>query len=196
MANQYINKVVYGGNTLIDLTGDDVQASDVLTGKKFHLPSGAQGTGTCPYDADTSDATAVAAEILATKTAYKNGSKLTGTMPNRGGVTGTISAVDGEYTIPQGYHDGSGKVSIDSTEQTKIIAANIREGVEILGVTGTMSGSEDVHAQSKTVTPATTQQVVTPDSPTYNYLTQVTVAAIPYTETDNAAGGKTVTIAA
>lgn len=194
--NQYINKVIYGGNTLIDLTGDDVSASDVLSGKKFHLPSGAQGTGSCTYDADTSDATAVAAEILATKTAYKNGSKLTGTMPNRGGVTGTISAVDGEYTIPQGYHDGSGKVSIDSTEQTKIIATNIREGVEILGVTGTMSGSEDVHAQSKSVTPTTTQQVVTPDSPTYNYLTQVTVAAIPYTETDNAAGGKTVAIAA
>lgn len=194
--NQYINKVVYGGNTLIDLTGDDVKASDVLTGKKFHLPSGAQGTGSCTYDADTSDATAVAAEILATKTAYKNGSKLTGTMPNRGGVTGTISEVDGEYTIPQGYHDGSGKVSISSTEQAKIIAENIRDGVEILGVTGTMSGSEDVHAQTKTVTPTTTQQVVTPDSPTYNYLTQVTVAAIPYTETDNAAGGKTVTIAA
>ena len=94
--NQYINKVIYGGDTLIDLTGDDVAASDVLSGKKFHLPSGAPGTGTCPYDADTSDATAVAAEILATKTAYKNGSKLTGTMPNRGGVTGTISAADGE----------------------------------------------------------------------------------------------------
>jgi hypothetical protein len=58
-----------------------------------------------------------------------------------------------------------------------------------------MSGSEDVHAQSKTATPTTAQQVVTPDSPTYNYLSQVTVAAIPYTETDNPAGGKTVTIA-
>ena len=194
--NQYINKVVYGGTTLIDLTGDDVTASDVLSGKKFHLPSGADGTGSCTFDADTSDATAVAAEILATKTAYKNGSKLTGTMPNRGAVTGTISTASGEYTIPQGYHDGSGKVSIDSTEQAKIIADNIREGVTILGVEGTMSGSEDVHAQSKSVTPTTSSQTITPDSPSYNYLSQVTVAAIPYTETDNAAGGKTVTIAA
>ena len=60
-----------------------------------------------------------------------------------------------------------------------------------------MSGSEDVKAQARTVTPATTQQVVTPDSTQgYNYLSQVTVAAIPYAETDNAAGGKTVTIAA
>ena len=101
MANQYVNKVIYGGNTLIDLTGDDVSASDVLSGKKFHLPSGAQGTGTCDFDADTSDATAVAAEILLGKTAYKNGSKLTGTMPNNGGTDVTVSTVAGA-TIPQG----------------------------------------------------------------------------------------------
>lgn len=195
--NLYINKVVYGGDTLIDLTGDDVMASDVLAGKKFHLPSGAQETGTCEYDADTSDATAVAAEILLNKTAYKNGAKLIGTMPNNGAVAGAIATKEGQYTVPQGYHDGSGKVSIDATEQAKIVASNIRQGVSILGVTSTMSGSEDVKAQARTVTPSTTQQVVTPDSAQgYNYLSQVTVAAIPYTETDNAAGGKTVTIAA
>lgn len=191
--NQYVNKVIYGGSTIIDLTTDDVTASDVLSGKKFHLPSGEEGTGACTYDADTSDATATAAEILATKTAYKNGSKLTGTMPNRGSVTGTISTVSGEYTIQQGYHDGSGKVSLDSTEQAKIIASNIREGITILGVTGSMSGQEDVNAESPTVTPTTSQQIITP-STGYNYLAQVTVNAIPYTETDNAAGGKTVTI--
>ena len=194
--NQYINKVIYGGTTLIDLTGDDVTASDVLSGKKFHLPSGAQGTGACTYNADTSDATAVAAEILTGKTAYKNGSKLTGTMANRGAVNGTISTKTGQYTVPQGYHDGSGKVSIDATEQAKLVATNIRQGITILGVEGSMTGTEDVSAQAKSVTPSTSQQVVTPDSPDYNYLSQVTVAAIPYTETDNASGGKTVTIAA
>lgn len=192
--NQYINKVIYGGQTLIDLTADDVAASDVLSGKKFHLPSGAPGTGTCPYDADTSDATAVAAEILATKTAYKNGSKLTGTMPNNGAVTGTISTKAGQYTVPQGYHDGSGKVSISATEQAKIIAGNIKAGIEILGVTGTYAG-DTISAQTKTATPTTAQQTILPDTG-YDYLSQVTVAAIPYTETDNTAGGKTVTIAA
>lgn len=193
--NQYINKVVYGGNTLIDLTGDDVQASDVLSGKKFHLPSGAPGTGTCAYDADTSDATAVASEILVSKTAYKNGSKLVGTMPNNGGTNVTVSTLAGA-TIPQGYSDGSAKAVIDSASAAALIAANVRENITILGVVGTMSGSESVHAQAKTVTPSTSQQVITPDSPDYNYLSQVTVSAIPYTETDNAAGGKTVTIAA
>lgn len=46
MANEYKNKVVYGGNTLIDLTGDDVTAADVASGKKFHLPSGEPAVGT------------------------------------------------------------------------------------------------------------------------------------------------------
>ena len=148
-SNQYINKVIYGGNTLIDLTADDVTKASVLSGIKFHLPSGEATTGTCAYDADTSDANAVAAEILLNKTAYVNGTKLTGSMPNRGAVTGSITTVAGEYTIPQGYHDGSGKVSIDSTEQAKLIAANIREGITVLGVTGTMSGSEGVSATGR-----------------------------------------------
>lgn len=195
MANQYVNKVIYGGNTLIDLTGDTVTASDVLKNVTFHLPSGATGTGTCEYDVDSSDCTAAVAEVLATKTFAKGGSVLTGTMPNRGAVSGIISSKTTPYTIPQGYHDGSGTVTLDSASLAALVANNIRENVEILGITGTMSGSEDVHAQAKTATPATTSQTILPDTG-YNYLSQVTVNAIPYTETDNASGGKTVTIGA
>lgn len=194
MANQYVNKVIYGGNTLIDLTADTATASDVLAAKTFHDKTGAAVTGSCTYDADTSDATASAAEILADKTAYVNGVKVTGTMINRGAVTGTITTKAQQYTIPIGYHDGSGKVGISLVEQQKIIAQNIRQGVTLLGIEGSMSGSEDVHAQTKTVTPAITAQTYTPDTG-YNYFSQFTVSAIPYTETDNPAGGKTVTIA-
>lgn len=193
MPDQYINKVIFGGNTLIDLTADTVDAAHLLSTYTAHDRSGAIITGTCTYNADTSDATATADEILSTKTAYVNGSKVTGSMPNRGAVTGTITTKAQQYTIQQGYHDGSGKVSIASSEQAKIIPGNIRQGVTILGVEGTMSGQEDVHAQSKTVTPTTAQQVITPDSPDYNYLTQVTVDAIPYVETANTYG-ITVTI--
>ena len=193
MAETYINKVIFGGNTLIDLTGDTATPASVLAPATFHDKSGAPREGTCTFDADTSDATAGAAEILATKTAYVNGVKLSGTMPNRGAVTGTISTKAQQYTVPQGYHDGSGKVSIAAAEQAKLIAANIRQGVTILGVEGSMSGTEDVNAQSKTVTPTTSAQTILPDTG-YNYLSQVTVNAIPYNETDNAAGGKTATI--
>ena len=195
MANEYVNKVVLSsGETLIDLTTDTVAAADVLTGKYFHLPSGQRTQGSCTYDADTSDATAAASEILATKTAYVNGNKITGSMTNRGGVTGTITDVSQGYTIPQGYHDGSGSVNLDSSSLANLIPANIRDQVTIGGVTGTMSGSEDVHAQAKSATPGWSSQTIVPDSPSYNYLTQVTVAAIPVTRADNAAGGVTVTI--
>lgn len=194
MANEYVNKVVYGSETLIDLTGDTATAADVLTGKKFHLKSGAQATGTCAYDANTSDATASAAEILATKTAYVAGNKITGSMPNRGKQTGSIATKAQAVTIQQGYHDGSGSVSIASAEQAKIIATNIRQGVTILGVEGSMSGTEDMDIEpAKSVTPKTTAQTILP-AEGYDGMAQVDVLAIPVTRTDNAQGGVTCVI--
>lgn len=188
-----ISKVVYGSETLIDLTADTVEPSKLLKGTTAHGADGEKVTGTCEFDVDSSDATATAAEVLTGKTFAKGGSLLTGSMKNNGAVSGSIGTKAGTYTVPQGYHDGSGKVAIASAEQAKIIATNIREGVTILGVTGTMSGTEGAKAQSKTVTPSTSAQEVLPDDG-YNYLSQVTVKAIPYNESTNAAGGTTVTI--
>lgn len=188
-----ISKVVYGGRALIDLTADTVKEENLLAGQTAHGANGEIVTGACTFDADTQEATAADTEILSGKTAYVKGAKKTGTMKNNGAVDGKINTKAGEYTVPQGYHDGSGKVAIDPTEQAKIIPDNIRQGVTVLGVTGSMSGSEDVKAQSKSVIPTTAEQVVLPDEG-YNSLTQVTVAAIPYVESDNSAGGKTVTI--
>jgi len=186
------NKIIYGGQVLIDLTGDTVTANDVLDGVTFHLPSGETATGACEFDSDTSNDTAKVAEVLSGKTFHARGAGLEGTMPNNGAVNGSISAKAGVYTVPMGYHDGSGSVQIASTEQAKIIPANIKSGITLLGVEGSYSG-EGVSAQAKTATPSTSQQVILPDSG-YDYLSQVTVNAIPYTETPNSAGGTTVTI--
>ena len=159
------NKIIYGGTTLIDLTGDDITAGDLLAGKTAH---GADGEA------------------------------ITGTMTNRGAVTGTIATTAGTYTVPSGYHNGSGSVGISATEQAKLIPGNIKAGVNILGVAGSYTG-EGVDLQNKTAsyTPATTSQsdTVSADSG-YDGLAsvQVTVAAIPYSEESNSAGGTTVTI--
>lgn len=195
MSDKKVSKVIYGGTTLIDLTADTVQANKLLYGYTAHGADGEEITGSCTYDADTQDANASASEILTNKSAYVKGSKVSGSMPNRGAVSGSISTKAGEYTVPQGYHDGSGKVAIDSAEQSKIIAENIRQGVTLLGVAGSMSGTEDVVAETKSVTPSTSAQTILPDtSGGYNYIAEVDVAAIPYTETENSAGGLTATI--
>lgn len=188
------SKIIFGGEVLIDLTADSVKAENLLVGATAHGADGERIEGACDFDANTQDATATAAEILSGKTAYNKGVKVTGTMKNNGAVSGVIQSKSSVYAVPIGYHDGSGKVQIAAAEQAKLIPANIRDGVTILGVEGTMSGQEGIKVQNKNVTPSTTEQVILPDGG-YNYLSQVTVAAIPYVESDNSAGGKTVTIA-
>lgn len=195
MPNQYVNKVVYGNTTLIDLTSDTVTEEKVLSGYSFHKADGSPVTGSCDFDVDSSDCTAVIAEVLSGKTFAKGGSVLTGEMPNVGAQTSTISTKAQSVAISRGYHDGSGSVEIASTEQAKIISGNIKSGVSILGVEGTYTGAEQIKGVVANVTPSTTAQTILPtDLGDYNSITQVNVAAIPYTETDNAAGGKTVTI--
>ena len=193
MANEKCNKVVFGNETLIDLTDDTAVESKVLSGYYFHRADGERVEGTCAFSVDASGATATAAEVLSSKTFGKGSQVLTGEMPNIGAQVSTIDDKDDSISISQGYHDGSGNVTIDSTEKAKITPGNIKDGVSILGVTGTYSGGTP-SATTGSATPTRSSQTILPQSP-YDYFSQFTVNAIPYTETVNAAGGKTVTIA-
>lgn len=187
-----VNKVIIGNEVRLDLTSDTVSADKLLSGITAHDKSGEKITGTCNFDIDSSEATAAVAEVLSGKSFAARGEMLTGTMPNNGSVSGAITEKAQEYPIPMGFHDGSGKVAISTAEQDKLIPLNIKQGVEILGVTGTYGG-EAATAHSKTVTPTLLEQTVLPDEG-YDYLSQVTVGAIPVTETENSAGGITLKV--
>lgn len=188
------NKIIYGNTTLIDLTADTITADKILASYTAHDAAGNIIAGTCDFDVSSQDATIKVAEMLDGKTAYARGAKLTGTMPNNGSISLTIDKATDSVVIPSGYHDGSGTVKILSTELAKLIAENIKQGITILGVTGSLEPSSSIKVMAKTVTPSKTTQTIIPDSG-YDYLSQVTVHATPYVETENSAGGTTVTIA-
>ena len=95
------------------------------------------GGGTAKFY-DTASANAASADILTGKTAYGASGEVQGSMASNGSTSGTISAKAGTVTIPAGYTTG-GTVSISSTEQAKIIASNIKSGVTLLGVAGSLS---------------------------------------------------------
>lgn len=188
-----INKFIYFGEVKFDLTADTVTADKLAYGITAHDKSGDLITGTNTYDSNTTDATVAVSEMISGKTAYARGAKLTGTMPVVEAFEKGLIEKDQFFTIPQGYHDGSSKVFINEAEQAKIIGNNIRKGVSILGVTGTMEEDSENPQILNPITPSTEIQTFTP-SYGYTCFREVTVKAIPYTEAENSAGGITIII--
>ena len=182
-----VKKVIYGNTTLLDLTSDTVSADKLQAGYTAHDANGNPVIGTSTYDADTSDATATASEILSGETAYVAGSKVTGIMIDNGAVNGTISTVAETYTVPEGYHDGTGSVGLDTAEQAKIIADNIKSGVTVLGVTGTYHGSSSADTSDAT---AVASEVL------YGKTAYISTGKVTGTMTDNGAVNGTISTVA
>lgn len=95
------------------------------------------GGGTAKFF-DTAAADITGADVLTGKTGFGASGSVSGSMANNGSTSGTISTKAGTVTIPAGYTSG-GTVSISSTEQSKIIASNIKSGVTLLGVAGSLA---------------------------------------------------------
>lgn len=142
---------------------------------------------------------AAVTDVLSGKTFYNTSTtKLTGTMTNTGAVTSTITAQNGAYTIPEGYHNGSGVVTAIlpsksaqtytpttsnqtiasgkylAGEQTilgdaDLVAANIKKDVAIFGVTGTYEGSASGSMPTlRTVTISRSGSTLTISNPSSN----------------------------
>ena len=95
------------------------------------------GSGTAKFY-DTSSADITSEHVLTGKTAFGASGSVSGGMSNNGSTSGTISTKAGTVSVPAGYTTG-GTVSISNTEQSKIVASNIKSGVTILGVSGSLS---------------------------------------------------------
>ena len=104
---------------------------------------------------NTSDANAVAANILADKTAYNSTGKITGTMPNNGATGGTITTQGGTYTIPAGYTSGgtvTATLAAGSTTVTNISGAAFEETTGDYGFRASIQIQPGYYASATTVT--------------------------------------------
>lgn len=87
---------------------------------------------------DASEADAAAGNVLTGKVFIGPNGQDTGSMANNGNTSGTISTKAGSVTIPAGYTSG-GTVAISYNEQQKLVQGNIKSGVNILGVQGSLT---------------------------------------------------------
>lgn len=167
----YVNDVKITGT----MTNQGTKTASLNAGGSYTIPAGYHsGSGKVTANAlsGQTSGTATAARILSGRTAWVNGSKLTGTMTNRGAISQKLAA-NGSYTVPAGWHNGSGKVTQSLTTQgaknvtpttsnqtacaasrwttgsivilgsSSLKAANIKKDVKIFNVTGTFTGWVD-----------------------------------------------------
>lgn len=166
-------------------------AADVTSGKTFTSSAGLKVTGTRTSSSgssgsgiDTSDATASASDILSGKTAYVNGSKITGTIKSKAAATVTPSTSD--QTIASGqYLSGTQTIKGDSN----LVAGNIKKGTSIFGVTGTLEAGSTGTDTSDSGNNNCEAYVITSTSATVSFKnTSGTIKVFGYGKTTSSSG--------
>lgn len=124
---------------------------------------------------------AIEAEVLAGKTfSNDDGTDKVGTMANNGAVTQSLNTGRTSYTIPEGYHSGSGSVSITTQEKTATPTTSSQAITPDSGKVLSKVTVNAIQTQAKTVTAGTAAASVTPDSG--KYLSKVTYNPTPTQE--------------
>ena len=170
--NKSVQKYLY---TNIELNAEFADVANVigLTADKILEGNTILGiVGTASTGINTSDATATVKDILAGKTAYVDGEKLEGTMTNNGDLIITPSTDEQDHSA--GYYNSIQVRPVTSSVDTNIKAENIKSGISILGVSGSLI---ELNGHELEVTPATVQKVIEPEE-NYNAITRVTVEAV------------------
>lgn len=133
---------------------------DTASGGRFFLIAKASGN-------------AVAGDVLAGKTASGDDGEFTGTIPNNG-AGGTVTPGTSDIVKPSGYY--SSPITIKGDPE--LVAANIKEGIDILGVIGTLPvGKKQL---SGTVTSSNTSQLVVNSAGNTTSLPWVTVTGLSF----------------
>ena len=136
-----VNKIIFNGESVLDLTQDTATAQDVRQGKKFHLKSGASSIGTLIPGTDVSDTTATANDVVQGKYFYlQNGQRVEGNIAKRVGSNINFVIYYDNVTFSPGYYQQAINVKIDETQQKRFKPENIRDGVVLMGVTGNYVG--------------------------------------------------------
>lgn len=165
-------------------------------GGSYTIPAGyhnGQGTVTAESLEDQTAGTATAPDILSGKTAWVNGAQVTGSMPDNGAVTKEMTAGE-TYTIPAGYHNGSGTVTaptVASETPGTAVAGDIRQGktawVDGEQLTGTVP---DVEAATPTISVSPAGLITAETQQEAGYVAQATKAASSQLQTQ---GAQTIT---
>ena len=154
------DKILTGYNATVDsgqisgtMANQGAISSSLNAGGSYTVPAGyhnGSGKVTANSLASQTSATATVDKILISQTAWVNGSKITGTMANQGAVTSSLNA-GSSYTVPAGYHSGSGVItanSLSSQTSATATAAQILSGqtawVGGTKLTGTMTNKDAI----------------------------------------------------
>ena len=136
-----VNKIIFNGENVLDLTQDTATAQDVRQGKKFHLKNGASSTGTLIPGVDVSDTTATANDVVQGKYFYlQNGQRVEGNIAKFVGSSTNFVTYWDSVTFNPGYYQQAITVKIDETQQNRFKPENIKDGVVLMGVAGNYVG--------------------------------------------------------